>query len=86
MYMPIKTELFLKRIFAITLTLLIGAPGVIGVFITLFPPNGDQLSLTHTLLGLISSSVFLVSAWITWRWSQTCMLCQTNLFSGKLHR
>ena len=83
--MKIISGFFLKRIFAITLTLLVGAPGVVGVYITLFHPNVAQLSLSVIFMGLISSFIFLLMAWIIWRWSKTCLLCRTNQSSRELH-
>jgi len=83
--MQIKSESYLKSICAITLTLLVGAPGVVGVFVTLFPPNGLILSLSSTLTGLFASSTFLLTAWIIWKWSHSCMVCHQNLSSHKYH-
>lgn len=83
--MKIISELSLKHIFVIALTLLVGAPGVVGVYVTLFPPSGVQLALSHIVIGLGCSFVFLLIAWAIWMWSKTCLLCQTNHLSSRLH-
>lgn len=76
---------FFKQIFAFVLVLSIAATGVVGVVVTLFPPNGNQLSLAETLAGLIFSSVFLLVAWAIWKWSQTCLLCNLSQTTRNLH-
>lgn len=76
---------FLKRIFIFILVLSLASPGVVGIFVSLFPPNGAQLSLSETLTGLVFSSIFLLTAWVAWKWSQTCVLCDLNHSPRKLH-
>jgi len=83
--MQIISESTLKRFFANTITILVGAPGVVGVFVTLFPPNGAILSFSSTVVGLFASSTFLLTAWIIWKWSHSCLPCQPNLASRKYH-
>ena len=79
------SESNLKRLFANTLTLLVGAPGVVGAFVTLSPPNGAMLSLSSTIMGLIASSTFLLTAWMIWKWSHSSLPYHSNLSSHKYH-
>lgn len=66
-----------KRTLSTLVVLLIAALGLIGIAATLFPPPGVVSTPMSTLLGLLFSALFLFVAWVIWRWSRSCLLCQT---------
>lgn len=66
----------IKRTASTVVILLIASLGITGIAVTLFPPEGTEADLVTTLLGLLFSSLFLLAAWIGWRWSNSCLMCQ----------
>ncbi len=70
-----QTQL-IKRTASTVAVLLIASLGIIGITVTLFPPEGTHIDRLTTLLSLGFSSLFLFIAWALWRWSKSCLMCQ----------
>lgn len=71
----------LRRWFSYLAVALLAGLGLLGVAVSLFPPNAERPGPMEALLGLGFSGLFFFSAWVIWRWAHSCLLCREASFT-----
>ncbi len=66
----------LRRLIGYLAVALLTGLGLLGSAVSLFPPDGAQVGALEGLIGLAFSAIFFFSAWVVWRWVNSCLLCR----------